>query len=150
MTRGKEYLEGLLMDRFQQLLDGFPKGKLSKSESPDFILQLTVKKSIGIEFTTLLNDKSKKSNRLDTHSFSGKEIPSLVRKELDRAINRKELKLKNYQKKRTNEIWLVIAAPSILAEVSINIHNHIGRWEFRSGFNRIYFMVGDKTLYRLV
>ena len=37
---------------FSKEYSDFPKGKLVKTESPDFILKINLKKSIGIEFNS--------------------------------------------------------------------------------------------------
>lgn len=51
-TRQKALIEWLIMRSFRESYPDFPKGKLVKSESPDFTLKLSVSKSIGIEIST--------------------------------------------------------------------------------------------------
>ena len=42
-----------IIQQFKAGYSDFPKGKLEKSESPDFILRLTAKSAIGIELTKM-------------------------------------------------------------------------------------------------
>lgn len=53
----KTYDEIISAELFRFLLkDDFPSGKLQKSESPDFILNLSARESIGIEVIRLMDD----------------------------------------------------------------------------------------------
>jgi hypothetical protein len=52
-TRQKAHIEWLIMRSFRDNYPDFPKGKLTKSETPDFIHKLSLTKSIGIEISTL-------------------------------------------------------------------------------------------------
>ncbi len=49
----KKQVEVLLMDYFRRTYPEFPKGKLMTCESPDFILSLNTRSSVGIEITRL-------------------------------------------------------------------------------------------------
>lgn len=49
----KKQLERLLIDLFKEGYPGLPKGRLTASESPDFILTASPRYSIGIELTRL-------------------------------------------------------------------------------------------------
>lgn len=49
----KKQVEVLLMDYFRKTYPEFPKGKLKPYESPDFILSLSTRNSVGIEMTRL-------------------------------------------------------------------------------------------------
>jgi len=49
----KKQLERLLIDYFKESYPEFPKGKLTESESPDFVLNSNSRQSIGIELTRL-------------------------------------------------------------------------------------------------
>jgi hypothetical protein len=90
---------------FREKYAQFPKGKLIKSESPDFILKLNRKKSIGIEITRL--DYLLRNN-FDNWS----EL-------LSRLLEKKEDKLPLYKKSLLNEYWLIITTETAdLAEIS--------------------------------
>jgi hypothetical protein len=49
----KKQVEVLLMDYFRKTYPEFPKGKLKPCESPDFVLSLNTRSSLGIEITRL-------------------------------------------------------------------------------------------------
>ncbi len=53
MNPGKKQLEILLINYFRESFADFPKGILTPSESPDFILSLRSKNQLGIELTRL-------------------------------------------------------------------------------------------------
>lgn len=76
---------------------GFPKGKLVKSESPDFILRLNRRKSIGIEIT-----------RMDDFRHEDSESLLILQKQILSTISRKEGKLPLYYKKVLDAYWLII------------------------------------------
>jgi hypothetical protein len=59
----KEREERAIIGFFREVYNDFPRGKLVKSESPDFILKLNRKRSIGIELTKLFK-YSKDPDRL--------------------------------------------------------------------------------------
>jgi len=77
-----------VLNVFRKLYPHFPKGKLVKWESPDFLLKITPKKTIGIELTSIFSD------------FSFQEIKN--------TIYRKEDKISIYQKIKPFQLWLVI------------------------------------------
>ena len=52
-TRQKAHIEWLIMRSFRDSYPDFPKGKLTKSESPDFTHKLSITKSIGIEISSI-------------------------------------------------------------------------------------------------
>ncbi len=57
-TRIKTQEEWLVMRSFRDNYPDFPKGKLIKSESPDFTLKLSLTKSIGIELSRIYKNHS--------------------------------------------------------------------------------------------
>ncbi len=89
--------EWLVMRYFREKYVHFPKGKLIKTESPDFILRVNRKKRIGIELTRLdylLKDMT------DKNELSG--LLSIL-------IAQKEEKLPLYQKNILSEYWLIVS-----------------------------------------
>jgi len=92
--------ELVIVHYFREKYEAFPKGKLIKSESPDFILKQSPKRQTGIEISRL-------DYLLDEGSCE--EVFSYQLKEL---IRRKGEKLRLYRKKRLNEYWLVITIDS--------------------------------------
>lgn len=61
-TREKAQEEWLIMRSFRDAYPDFPKGKLTKSESPDFTLKLSVSNAIGIEISSLHHNPASKGD----------------------------------------------------------------------------------------
>lgn len=55
----KKKLEWLLVDYFKEVYTDFPKGRLTENESPDFLLTVNNKFTIGIELTRLYPESGK-------------------------------------------------------------------------------------------
>lgn len=129
LDQGKSGRERAILDRFRHGYKEFPKGKLIKSESPDFILKISPKKSIGIELTAM-PALSYRSDADPIDGFWG-TIISCVRK--------KEEKLTVYRKRWANEYWLVVYADSTEFRVKT-----ISKWnmafELETGFDRIFLL----------
>ncbi|MFW6245941.1 MAG: hypothetical protein ACOC13_00685, partial [Tangfeifania sp.] len=53
MQPAKKQLEYLLIHYFRECYDEFPKGKLTATESPDFVLKIKSRQNLGIELTRL-------------------------------------------------------------------------------------------------
>lgn len=130
--------EMLIMEQFKNCYTDFPKGKLIKSESPDFIVKKTIKTSIGIELTKLHGPTVYK---LKTHyplKIKGYQAPELNRENIEFTINAKNEKLNIYQQKKLNQIWLLITADLAESQVSFNLSNKLGIWNFTSGFEKVF------------
>ncbi len=95
--------EWLVMRYFREKYADFPKGKLTKSESPDFILRVNRKKSIGIELT-----------RLD---YILKDHPALLPEQLLKLLEKKEDKLRLYKKKLLQEYWLIFTTENLNSSI---------------------------------
>lgn len=93
----KSVEEKEIITKLRKHWPGFPKGKLVKSESPDFILRLNRRKAIGIEIT-----------RMDDFYYDGSESPLIFQKQILSTISRKEEKLPLYYKKVLDAYWLII------------------------------------------
>jgi hypothetical protein len=116
-----------VLDRFRQSYRDFPSGRIIKSESPDFLIQLSPKRSIGVELTSL-----PKAAYNDDSTSLGSFL-----KDLASSLIKKEEKLAIYRKRRTNEYWLVIYADSIEVNVLESI-NLLSGLNLNSGFDRIF------------
>jgi hypothetical protein len=99
MNSDKKDKEWVVIQYFREKYADFPKGKLVKSESPDFILKQGRKKSIGIELTQLDIGQSHTEESWSEH--------------LNDLLSKKEDKLRIYKKKWLNEYWLLIAIENI-------------------------------------
>jgi hypothetical protein len=112
--------EVFILYYFRKHFDDFPKGKVTKSESPDFILKVSSKKSIGIELT-----------RLDNNS------DSLIEK-IEATLQNKSDKIRLYQQKKYNAIWLIIYTEFIEESKSYNIRNKLNNWIFSTEFDKVF------------
>lgn len=112
--------EKLVMQYFRESYEDFPKGKLVVSESPDFILKIKHKKSIGIELT-----------RLDI-------IANSLKEKIEATLENKSEKLLIYQKKSFTKIWLIIYTEFIDEPKSYNIQNKLNTWNFSSEFDQVF------------
>lgn len=125
----KSVKEQVIFDRFRQAYTDFPKGKLIKSESPDFLLKISPRKTIGIELTAL----PRPSYELDIHLLQD------FLKDIQNAIIKKEDKLALYRKKWAIEYWLVIYADSIIFNRKSLFHS-IKDFKPATGFNHIFLL----------
>ena len=106
---------------FQKAFTDFPKGRIIKSESPDFILKTGPKKVIGIELVQLILDETE--NLFEKISY---------------LLHKKEEKLRIYQKKRLNSYWLIIYIDSLDELIAFNLSNKISALQFESAFDRVF------------
>ena len=70
----KKKEEKTLLKYFSQAYPDFPKGKISDTESPDFVISLSSKRKLGIELTRLTQPK------LENQEFTIAQINSLEKK----------------------------------------------------------------------
>jgi len=112
--------EILILEYFRKHYPDFPKGKLIKSESPDFVLKETPKKSIGIELTHL-----------------NYTAPTLKEK-IERTLVNKNQKFNLYKSQKFNEIWLIIHNDFVEEAISYNIQNKLINWVFLTKFEKVF------------
>jgi hypothetical protein len=130
--------ELLIIEQFRNEFKEFPKGKLQKSESPDFILRVSPKNTIGIELTKLHGPTV---NKFKTHypsKINGYTAPEFNRENLEFTINAKNEKRAYYQKKSLNQLWLLITADLEERPVNYNLGNKLQTWSFLSGFQKVF------------
>jgi hypothetical protein len=127
-----------IMEQFRNRYDEFPKGKLIKSESPDFLIRNTSKISIGIELTKLHGPRVLKLKTHYPRQISGYEPPELNRENIEFTILAKNEKLPLYQKKKLSQIWLLITADLDESPVSFNLSNKLECWNFSSEFHKVF------------
>ena len=141
----EEYIIGL----FRHEYPDFPKGKLEKTESPDFILKEDHKTKIGIELTKLHGPSFKKEK---THfpTAHGYQPPEFSKENIEYTINAKHEKLPLYQQKKLNQIWLLITADLDESPVTFNLNNKLENWNFFSGFQKVFlFELKTKKIFEL-
>jgi len=130
--------EMLIMEYFRNEYEEFPKGKLQKSESPDFILRVSPKNAIGIELTKLHGPTVNKYKTHYPRKIVGYHAPEFNRENLEYTIDAKNEKLSFYQKKRLNQLWLLITADLDRSPVNYNLGNKLENWSFLSGFQKVF------------
>jgi len=113
--------ELLIMEQFRNEFNEFPKGKLQKSESPDFILRISPKNAIGIELTKLHGPNVNKRKTHYPRKINGYNAPEFNRVNLEYTIDAKNKKLAYYQEKKLNQIWLLITTDMEESPVNYNI-----------------------------
>lgn len=129
MARNKAYDEQLIMHYFREVYDDFPKGKLVKRESPDFVLKISRKHSIGIEITSLHEATTGKINHF-----------SILIDEIEKQIIKKNEKYSLYAKNRFREYWLIIAVDSIDLPANFNLQEKLDRMDFKSENNKVFLL----------
>ena len=109
----------------------YPGGRLLKSESPDFILKINSKTSIGIELTRIKPPVSLHRTYKSQDIVLNKEI-------LEQTIAGKEEKLPIYRKQQLDRIWLVITCEGIENRTNFNLQNKIQNWQIDTEFHRVF------------
>ena len=125
----------------------FPKGKLIKSESPDFILKTNRKFSIGIEITRIDEPKSKSvKGENSMRHFTGQPFKvtrtaMITRKQIESTIRRKEEKLDLYHKSMADEYWLVVTSGMSEGGIKNRISQNATQWQFNTSFHKLFLLL---------
>jgi hypothetical protein len=127
LNHDKSIQEEIILDRFKKHYPGFPKGRIVKSESPDFMLMSGNMPAIGIELTSLPSN----IYILDNENNDG-FIHDMVH-----SILRKQEKLKSYRKKLARAYWLIIFADSIEAN-GFNFNGQFQGSIIKNGYDRVF------------
>ncbi len=124
-----------VLEEFRKRYKDFPKGKVNKTESPDFIIRVSKKKSIGIELTQLTADKTEADHFFDN---------------LKALLDKKEEKLSLYRKNILDEYWLIVYL--YLGETIIpqSILNNIEAYCFDTSFTKLFLFDLDGKKYWLL
>jgi hypothetical protein len=93
VLRSKKASERAILDQFRSLYADFPRGRIKDSESPDFLLQIRPRYTIGIELVELM---------------APDDARTMIPNEINRCIADKNEKMPLYQKKRLDRYWLLI------------------------------------------
>lgn len=129
-----------IIEQFKRNYPEFPKGKLEKSESPDFIVKTTAKYAIGIELTKLHGPIVNKYKTHFPRKISGYTPADFNPENLAFTIEAKNRKLPYYREKRLNQLWLLITADLDESPVNYNLGNKLRNWNFSSEFHRIFLL----------
>lgn len=142
--------EIIIMEYFRSSYSEFPKGKLVKSESPDFILSENPKNTIGIELTKLHGPTVHKLKTHYPRKIVGYQAPEVNRENIEFTINAKNEKLHIYQQKKLNQLWLLITADLNDSPVHFNLSNKLENWNFASGFQKVFlFELKNRKVFEL-
>lgn len=143
--------EKLILELFRQEYESFPKGKLSKTESPDFMLRNSQKIATGIELTKLHGPYHEKQHAHFTKGDSIYFSPEPSFENILFTIRAKEEKLPLYRKKRPSQIWLIITTDMTESPVSYNIANKLSNWQFQTEFHKVFlFELTSRKVFELV
>ncbi len=137
----KKETERITLNMFIRLYDEFPNGKIIAGESPDFLLKINTRKTIGIELTELKGQ--------DFLNHTGRLIePTNLLLNIRNTISCKERKLYLYRKNSLAQLWLLIHLHRLTIPANFNIQNKFGRMKTGSGFDRIFLLeTGQEKLY---
>lgn len=139
-----------IMEQFRNVYAGFPKGKLQKTESPDFILKVNPKTIIGIELTKLHGPTVTKEKTHFPSKINGYQPPEFNRENIDFTIHAKNEKIAIYQQKKLYQIWLLITADLVESPVSFNLGNKLDNWVFYTKFQKIFlFELKNRKVFEL-
>lgn len=127
MNHDKSIQERIVLDRFKKNYLEFPKGRIIKSESPDFLLMNRNKPAIGIELTSLPYSKYTLGNENNEDFIS----------DMVHAISKKQEKLKSYRKKQADAYWLIIYADFIESN-SFSFNGQFEASISENGFDRVF------------
>lgn len=140
----KKQEEKNFLTYFSHAYPDFPNGKIKNSESPDFIIPVSRKYKVGIELTRLTQKSSEEDE------FAICQVPPLSKEYLIEKIQTKEEKLPLYQKKKLNELWLILIADTFEQSTSFNIRNQIEAWNIQSRFDKVFlFEVMSNIAYEI-
>jgi hypothetical protein len=143
MPDKKEH-ESKVLQIFKDSVTDFPKGKIVRYESPDFLIRLNRKKVIGIELTELHGQVFYDNQGHFTQ-------PELLFQHIENTISAKEAKIFLYQKVKPVELWLLIHLRSFQDQLSFNYRNKLQNWYFSSSFDRIFILEeNSKWLHEIV
>jgi hypothetical protein len=112
--------ERLVMHLFREKLEAFPGGKLISSESPDFMLKLSPKKTIGIELTRLVHSNES--------LYANIQI----------SVQKKNQKRNRYTQMNIQEYWLIIYTDDMRKMKTGHIENNLSKLNFDSEFDRVF------------
>ncbi len=142
--------EEYIIELFRNEYDEFPKGRLIKTESPDFILKETTKNTIGIELTKLHGPSNGKEKTHFTSKIQGYKPPEFNKENIEYTISAKDGKLPLYKQKKLNQIWLLITADLNESPASFNVNNKLESWNFFSGFHKVFlFELKTRKVFKL-
>lgn len=137
----KKVRERQFLDQFIILYEDFPPGKIISSESPDFVIQRSVKNRIGIEITQYEIFDS------EIHPLNNQQF--VEHESLLKLIIQKNDKLAHYQKKWLNAYWLLLVINASQSKSMLRLSEGlIDQCRLVASFDRIFILdMQQKRLY---
>ena len=124
--------ELIIVKSFRDNYKEFPKGRISESETPDFIIASGPKAKTGIELVQLLPPPE------HHYAMAGILKPKYAYEQLLMTIILKENKRRSYSNPALMAIWLIIHFDYLDGADSFNLNNQIDKWHFSNGFDRVF------------
>jgi len=119
----KKDKERVVVEQFRDTYTEFPKGKLVSSESPDFVIRISPRYSIGIELVSLSYSDAPRSHE-----------------DIKHVLELKQEKLPLYRKKRLDIYWLLIYTDTP-GHISSPELNKVQDTRYQSEFHKVYLLL---------
>ncbi|PKP51956.1 MAG: hypothetical protein CVT92_11245 [Bacteroidetes bacterium HGW-Bacteroidetes-1] len=139
----KEKLERQQLNQFIALYPDFPKGKIVRNESPDFIVKTSRKSAIGIEITRLMPHyflSEQQHMQIGLPKFERLKSATLID-----LILMKEAKLPLYFANHLKQVWLLIVIVPSPSGRKIILPSNMSDWQIKSKFDKIFLLNAEKN-----
>jgi hypothetical protein len=126
MRAAKKDEERVIVKYFLDKYPDLPKGRLIDHESPDFILKISRKQSLGIELTQIHLPKG------------ALHKPSDLFDQIAQLLKKKGKLLPSYRAPGIRQVWLLIFAEDIQLPSSMDMQTKLSKVGFESAFDRTF------------
>ncbi|MBU1011226.1 MAG: hypothetical protein KKD74_13905 [Bacteroidetes bacterium] len=131
----KHLEEKAAFDRFCALFPDLPKGKITQSESPDFVIKTGKKSVIGIELTRLFAEEP------GIIAISHAKRHRLTVSAVQKVIEHKQEKIRLYQKRKPGQLWLVVILENAQGTAVWTIPRNVNKWPIhKGGFDKVFLL----------
>jgi len=138
LNNEKKENEIRILEDFIRLTDIFPAGRIIPYESPDFIIRISRRKSLGIELTEILPQSA--SNNKDVSTRLG-DSNNYVSQQILETLTKKEEKITLYRKNRLDHYWLIMYTLSEPGPTYTGLFNRLEKRNYQTSFHRIFLYV---------
>lgn len=140
MDQNKKDKERKLLEVFRNHYPDFPNGKLKASESPDFILMLNRKASIGIEVTSFYPPAFFKTDEnFLIHQNDEEAILNLIKS--------KDEKIPSYRRHLLKQLWLVVVIDPVFHKSSFRLNIKYLRKAISTRFDKVFVLLLPNKLF---
>lgn len=131
----KHLEEKAAFDRFCALFPDLPKGKITQSESPDFVIKTGKRSSAGIELTRLFAEEP------GTTAIAPAKRHRLTMSVVQKVIEHKQEKIRLYQKRKPEQLWLVVILENVQGTAVWTIPKNVDKWPIhKAGFDKVFLL----------